>query len=156
MYGSYGSYSSMSMAAMSAPLSIPFNSIKSHDSSCAYPSWPRRSSLSESDLEEPRATSYLSDDDLVLPDPFDDDSHSVSSSSGSSSPATITMNSPCRATDEEFLRRENERRAADRQEFIRQIKLEKERRRQMALKARKGSPKKASKMQQASLTTITE
>jgi hypothetical protein len=38
--------------------------------SCAYPSWPRRSSLSGSDDEE-RATSFISDDDL-FPEVFDD------------------------------------------------------------------------------------
>ncbi|OAQ73274.1 hypothetical protein VFPPC_12969 [Pochonia chlamydosporia 170] len=153
MYGSYGSYSSMS--AMSAPLDIPFNNIRNQDSTCAFPSWPRRSSLSESEHEEPRATSYLSDDDLFLSDPFDDDVRSVSSSSSSSSPSTAVMNSPPRISDEEFLRLECER-VARQKEFLRQVKLEKERRRQAALRSRRSSPKKSPKLKHASLTTITE
>lgn len=152
MYGSYGSYSSMS--AMSAPLDIPFNNIRNQDSTCAYPSWPRRSSLSESEYEEPRATSYLSDDDLFLSDPFDDDVHSISSSSSSSSPATVLMNSPPRMS-EEFLRLECER-VTRQKEFLRQVKMEKERRRQAALRSRRSSPKKSPKIKHASLTTITE
>ncbi|KAK2598124.1 hypothetical protein QQS21_005756 [Conoideocrella luteorostrata] len=140
---------------MSAPLDIPFNTIRNHNSSCAFPSWPRRSSLSESEHEEPRATSYLSDDDLFLSDPFDDDGRSVSSSSSSSSPATVTMNPPPRISDKEFLRMECER-VTLQKEFLRQVKMEKERRRQVALKARRSSPKKSPKPKQASLMTIAE
>ncbi|GAB0137581.1 Mitochondrial fission protein [Epichloe bromicola] len=153
MYGSYGSYSSLS--TMSAPLDISFNNIRNHDSSCAFPSWPRRSSLSDSKHEEPRATSYLSDDDLFPSDPFDDDKYSVCSSSSSSSPATAPMKSPPRISDEEFLRRECER-VTMQKEYLRQVKMEKERRRQVALRVRKSSPRKSPKNKQASLTTITE
>lgn len=152
MYGSYGSYSSMSV--MSAPLDIPFNNIRNRDSSCAFPSWPRRSSLSDSEHEEPRATSYLSDDDLFLSDPFDDDAGSISSASSSSSLTTAVMSSP-RIADEEFLRLECER-VARQKEFLRQVKVEKERRRQAALRSRRSSPKKSPKSKNASLTTITE
>ncbi|KHN99189.1 uncharacterized protein MAM_02887 [Metarhizium album ARSEF 1941] len=153
MYGSYGSYSSMS--AMSTPLDIPFNHIRNQDSTCAFPSWPRRSSLSESEHEEPRATSYLSDDDLFLSDAFDDEVGSISSSSSSSSPATIAVNSPPHISDEEFFRLECER-VARQKEFLRQVKMEKERRRQAALRARRSTPKKSPKVKHASLTTIAE
>lgn len=153
MFGSYGSYSSMS--AMSAPMDIPFSNSNSHDAVCAFPSWPRRESLSDSEHEVPRATSYLSDDDLFLSDPFDDDNHSVSSSSSSSSPATGGMHSPPRISEEEFLRMEHERVTAQK-EFIQQIKIEKERRRQAALRMRRSSPKKSPRAKQAPLTTITE
>ncbi|GAO13309.1 uncharacterized protein UV8b_00718 [Ustilaginoidea virens] len=154
MYGSYGSsYSSMS--TMSAPLDIPFNSIRSRDSSCAFPSWPRRSSLSDSEHEEPRATSYLSDDDLFLSDSCDDDNRSVSSYSSSSSPATVALNPGPHVSEEEFLRMEYER-VAVQKEYLRQVKLEKERRRQAALRARKSNPKRSPKSKQTSLTTITE
>ncbi|KAG6005014.1 hypothetical protein E4U21_000529 [Claviceps maximensis] len=155
MHSSYGSYSSMS--TMSEPLDISFNKIRSHDSSCAFPSWPRRSSLSDSEHEEPN--SYLSDDDLYFSSPFDDDNGSVSSGSGSPSPnkvATGFFASPPQISSEEFLQRECQR-VAMQKEYLRQIKMEKERRRQLALKARKSSPKKSPKNKQtAGLTTITE
>ena len=102
------------------------NGFISHDSACAFPSWPRRDSLSESDREE-RPTSYLSDDDLFLPDPFDDDARSVSSA-GSSSPGA--MASPENViTDYELLEAERQRQAAMQREYIRAIVNEKERRR---------------------------
>ncbi|KAJ6441793.1 Membrane protein [Purpureocillium lavendulum] len=153
MYGSYGSYSSMS--ATSAPMDITPINLRSHDASCAYPSWPRRSSLSDSEHEEPRATSFLSDDDLFLSDPFDDDSHSISSSSTVSSPFATAIESPPRISEEELMRIEREKVAMQR-EFIRQVKQEKERRRQAALRARRSSPKKSPKNKPACLTTITE
>lgn len=86
MYSPYGSYSSTS-----APMEIGAGSYLSRpqhhfsDTSCAFPSWPRRSSLSESERGEERATSYLSDEDLFpsSPDVFDDDARSVSSSGSS-------------------------------------------------------------------------
>ncbi|KAG5933081.1 hypothetical protein E4U53_001095 [Claviceps sorghi] len=156
MHSSYGSYSSLS--TMSAPLDMSFNKIRDHDSSCAFPSWPRRSSLSDSEHEEPQATSYLSDDDLYFSSPFDDDNGSVSSGSGSPSPnpdITGFIAAPPPVADEEFLRRECQRIAMQR-EYLRQMKLEKDRRRQLALRARKGSPKKSPKNKPAALTTITE
>lgn len=156
MYGSYGSYSSMS--AMSAPMDITSsNNIRTHDASCAFPSWPRRSSLSDSEHEEPRATSFLSDDDLFLSDAFDDDVRSVSSTSSTSStssPAAAAV-SPPRISEEELLRMERERVTMQR-EYIRQVKQEKERRRQTVLRARRSSPKKSPKAKPACLTTITE
>ncbi|KJZ80193.1 hypothetical protein HIM_00043 [Hirsutella minnesotensis 3608] len=153
MYGSYGSYSSMS--AMSAPLDITSTNIRTHDASCAFPSWPRRSSLSDSEHDEPRATSFLSDDDLFLSDPFDDDLRSISSSSSASSPFA-TVDSPPRVSEEELLRLERERVAMQR-EILRQVKQEKERRRQTALRARRSTPKKSPKSSKnACLTTISE
>ncbi|KAG6006357.1 hypothetical protein E4U43_000448 [Claviceps pusilla] len=153
MYGSYGSYSILT--TMSTPLGISFNQIRSHDSSCAYPSWPRRSSLSDSDDDEPQATSYLSDDDLYFSGPFDDDNRSVSSSS--SPPPPNRAATGLVVTEEEFLQRECER-VTMQKEYLRQIKLEKERRRQLALRARKSSPRKSPKNKQAAagLTTIVE
>ncbi|KND94369.1 hypothetical protein TOPH_01271 [Tolypocladium ophioglossoides CBS 100239] len=153
MYGSYGSYSSMS--AMSAPMDITSNNNRTHDASCAFPSWPRRLSLSDSEQEEPRATSFLSDDDLFLSDPFDDDVRSVSSTSSASSPFAAAVESPPRISEEELLRMERERVAVQR-EYVRQVKQEKERRRQTVLRARRSSPKKSPKTKSACLTTITE
>ncbi|KAG6033600.1 hypothetical protein E4U41_006862 [Claviceps citrina] len=153
MCGSYGSYSSM--RTMSAPLDVSFNKIRNHDSSCAFPSWPRRSSLAMSEYSESEATSYLSDDELMLSDACDDDNRSESSTSGSSSPVADGINWPPRESEEQFLQREYARVAAQK-EYLRQIKMEKERRRQAALRARKLSPRKSPKNKPVALTTITE
>ncbi|KAK7415011.1 hypothetical protein QQZ08_012463 [Neonectria magnoliae] len=152
MFGSYGSYSSM--CAASAPMDITSRSLSAHDSTCAFPSWPRRSSLSESDREE-RPTSYLSDDDLFLSDPFDDDTRSVSSTGSSSSPRTASP--PHVITDAELLEMERER-AAMQREFVRGIVSEKERRRAAARKQRKSSPssKKSPKSKLSSMAPIAE
>ncbi|KAG5983059.1 hypothetical protein E4U55_000901 [Claviceps digitariae] len=153
MYGSYGSYSLLS--TMSEPFDTSFNTIRSHDSSCAYPSWPRRSSLSDSEDEDTPATSYLSDDDL-LSSPSDDDNNSVSSSSNPPSPNMDSANRTGVVSEEEILRRECVR-VTMQKEYLRQIKLERDRRRQLALRARKGSPRKSPKNKQAAaLATITE
>ncbi|RMJ08613.1 hypothetical protein BHE90_011382 [Fusarium euwallaceae] len=151
MFGSYGSYSSM--CASSAPMDITSrSSFTSHDSACAFPSWPRRESLSESDREE-RPTSYLSDDDLFLPDPFDDDARSVSSA-GSSSPGAIAS-PPNVISDYELLQAERERQAAMQREFIRVVAMEKERRRAAAArKQRRSSSNK--KSPKTKLTSIQE
>lgn len=130
MYGSYGSYSSMS--ATTAPMDITASNLRAHDATCAFPSWPRRSSLSDSDSgHETRATSFLSDDDLFLSDPFEDDVRSVSSgssTSGSASPAAMTS-PPRHVSDTEVLEMERLRLEAQR-DFVRHVISEKERRRQ--------------------------
>lgn len=156
MYGSYGSYSSMS--ATSAPVYTTSGNLRSRDASCAFPSWPRRSSLSHQDLDSPRATSFLSDDDLYLCDhpSSDDDSHSISSSSsnsgsslGSASPPTtaLALESPGRAapSEAEILGMQRER-ANMRKELMKMVMQEKERRRaarQQQCRS-KSSPKKSS------------
>ncbi|PTB36800.1 hypothetical protein M441DRAFT_269677 [Trichoderma asperellum CBS 433.97] len=154
MFGSYSSYSSVS--AMSAAIDIsPSNLRSTRDASCAFPSWPRRESLSEFGREE-RATSFLSDDDLLLSDPFDDDSHSIASSSASSSP--IMMQSPPRLTDLEILELQREKLAVQR-EAVRQVMLEKERRKLAAKKKSSRvhvSSKKSPKSKLASMTPISE
>ncbi|EHK26591.1 uncharacterized protein TRIVIDRAFT_208078 [Trichoderma virens Gv29-8] len=152
MFGSYSSYSSMS--AKSIAIDISPSNLRTRDASCAFPSWPRRESLSEFDREE-RATSFLSDDDLLLSDPFDDDSHSIASSSASSSP--IMMQSPPRLTDAEVLEMQREKLALQR-ECMRQIMLEKERRKQASKKKSRSatSSKKSPKSKLASMTPISE
>ncbi|KAF4966762.1 hypothetical protein FZEAL_10618 [Fusarium zealandicum] len=150
MFGSYGSYSSM--CATSAPMDISSrSSLTTRDSACAFPSWPRRESLSESDREE-RPTSYLSDDDLFLPDPFDDDTRSVSSA-GSSSPGNMAS-PPNRLSAFELQQAERERQSAMQREFIRVVALEKERRRAAARKQRRSSSHK--KSPKTKLTSIDE
>ncbi|KAG9247207.1 hypothetical protein BJ878DRAFT_214128 [Calycina marina] len=60
------------------PMDIPSKSNarpQSPSSACAFPSWPRRSSLSSSDgKQEMHPSSYISDDDLedLFPNVFDD------------------------------------------------------------------------------------
>ncbi|OTA57179.1 hypothetical protein K449DRAFT_437454 [Hypoxylon sp. EC38] len=134
MYSPYGSYSSMSSAAQ--PMEIPTSSYLSHNyntaytASCAFPSWPQRSSLTDS--HEQRATSYLSDDDLF---PFDDsdDAHSVSSA-GSTTPT-----SPVAAVNEADLLQMQREQMAMQREAIKFLLSEKERRRQQMKKQRRSS-----------------
>ena len=119
-------------------------SLHSQDASCAFPSWPRRTSLDGSDRERP--TAFLSDDDLFLGDPFDDDLASLPSSSASSS----AVSSPqAQLTGEQILQMEMQRAAAMQQyqqhqrEYAaatRHAAGEKERRRQV----RRAASKKAS------------
>ena len=76
MYFSF-SPSPPSTSYTTMPMDIPSKSTRpqSPSSSCAFPSWPRRSSLSSNeDKEELRATSFISDDDLedLFPCVFDD------------------------------------------------------------------------------------
>ncbi|KAG5998108.1 hypothetical protein E4U52_001709 [Claviceps spartinae] len=153
-YGSCASYSSLN--TMTPTLDLSFGTIQSHDSSCAFPSWPRRSSLSESEEDEPVATSFLSDEDLWPSDPVEEDNRSLSSTGSSPSPVLNAIASPPRVTDEEFLRMECER-VAKRDEYVRQIRQDKDRRRQASLKAKKSSQKRSPKLKQVvPLTTIPE
>ncbi|KAG5944784.1 hypothetical protein E4U59_006877 [Claviceps monticola] len=155
MYGSpCASYSSLS--TMTPTLDLSFGNIQSHDSSCAFPSWPRRSSLSESEDDEPVATSFLSDEDLWPSDTVEEDNRSLSSTGSSPSPVLNAIASPPRVTDEEFLRMECER-VAKRDEYVRQIRQDKDRRRQASLRAKKSSQKRSPKLKQVvPLTTIPE
>ncbi|KAI1769696.1 hypothetical protein GGR53DRAFT_11810 [Hypoxylon sp. FL1150] len=154
MYSPYGSYSSMSSAAspMEIPTSSylsspPMGSSYSYSASCAFPSWPQRSSLHESSNQE-RATSYLSDDDLFPCDSYEDDSHSVSSS-GSATPTSPHAHMV--ANEVNMLQMQRDQMAMQR-EAIKFLLSEKERRRQQFKKQRrssgssskKGSPKSKS------------
>ncbi|KAK3683810.1 hypothetical protein B0T22DRAFT_261809 [Podospora appendiculata] len=142
-HSAYNSYSYSSYSSMSSPMDIapsPFSS-RGPDASCAFPSWPRRSSFAESDAAEERATSYLSDEDLFPQDVFEDDARSVSSSNGSVSP----LQSPQVPvmTDAEILELQRER-AAYQKEVVRYLVSEKERRRQQAKRSRRSSSGSAS------------
>lgn len=144
MYGSYGSYSSTS------PMEIPSRrggyQHSYLDDTCAFPSWPRRSSLGEGGGDDqPRATSYISDEDLdffpsapVFPD---EDSHSVSSyGSGTPSPQLA----PVRHISEEGLEEMRREQALRQQELIRVVIDEKERRRQAARSQKQRKPSSGS------------
>jgi len=156
MYGSYGSYSSMSSASSPMDIAPRQQSSYVYDAHCAFPSWPRRDSLS-SDREE-RPTSYLSDDDLFLSDPFDDDSHSISSASSTGSPAISPPRAP---TEFELLNMQREKLALQK-EYVRQMVAEKEQRRRAAQKQQKkrssssSSSRKSPKPKHSSMAPIAE
>ncbi|ORY55089.1 uncharacterized protein BCR38DRAFT_357264, partial [Pseudomassariella vexata] len=137
MYNSYGSYSSMSELAQ--PMNITqgtYLSSPSHGAgSCAFPSWPQRSSLAESARDE-RATSYLSDDDL-FPQDLEDDAHSISSASSATS-GSLHM------TSEELLEIQREK-AHMQREALRFLLIEKERRKLAYKKQRRSSSGSSSK-----------
>ena len=148
MYGSYGSYTSfpaspITSATTTSPLDISPSTLRTD--SCAFPSWPRRSALS-SPCHEPRASSYLSDDDLFPgAGALDDDDATSVSSSGSSSFA-----SPVGAVEvlsgsqlmEEHMRREAAK------EYVKALISEKERKR-AAKKGRRGSGGSSKKSKRA-------
>ncbi|KAJ9132233.1 hypothetical protein NKR19_g9383 [Coniochaeta hoffmannii] len=149
MYGSpYGSYS-----GMSAPMDItPSNHYsRSQDASCAFPSWPRRASLSESDSHCERATSYLSDEDLFPSDweaDYHSDARSVSSTNSSSSTPQQDHHhhqpyQPGAISEADVLELQRER-AAYQREVMRFLALEKERRRAAAAATRKTKPRSGS------------
>lgn len=178
MYGSYGSYSSM--GSLSQPLDIsgsgsylsrpaPSTSSYYHQSSCAYPSWPQRSSLDSPDFEE-RASSYLSDDDLLYesdlvssPASATMEVGSVSSSSSSSSGAPAAPNhgnflglNPPPAEDDVLALQQQQ--MALQREAVRMLVAERERRRQAFKKsrARTSYNKKSAKGKKADMAPITE
>jgi hypothetical protein len=82
----YSSYSSYSIS------SIPSSDSSSQGSSCAFPSWPRRSSLDGSETQE--ANSFISDDDL-FPEVFDENESDCT-------PITSPCRSPPHTTLEEL------------------------------------------------------
>lgn len=166
MYGSYGSPSSTSSSyssssftsyrsysSMSSPMDIapsPF-STRGPDASCAFPSWPRRTSLCEYDASEERATSYISDEDL-FPQDFEDDARSESSH-GSASP--FQSPPPAAALTEANILEMQRERAAYQREVIKLLLSEKERRRQQAKRRTSSSSKKA-KSKLTAMTPIAE
>ena len=179
MFGFFGSYSSSSSPSsslesctshssysMPSPMDIAPRSSSSRrgpDPVCAFPSWPRRSSLGEDDASEERATSYITDDELFM-DVFEDDACSVSSH-GSSSPAHSPA--PPVLSEAEFLQMQRQQLAyqremrrialAEKEVRRRQAEQDQQRRRQGG-KRRSGSSsaKKAPKSKLSAMTTIAE
>ncbi|AEO71435.1 uncharacterized protein THITE_2123780 [Thermothielavioides terrestris NRRL 8126] len=174
MFGSYSSLSSSGssynsvtshsvFSSMSSPLDIAprSSSRRGPDHECAYPSWPRRSSLGEHDASEERATSYITDEELFLGE-SEDDACSVSSQGSSS---TVHSPQPPALTEAEFLQLQREQLAYER-EVRRLLLAEKElrrrqaeqdhRRRQAAIKRRAASASKKGKSKLSAMTTIVE
>ncbi|KAH8758019.1 hypothetical protein F5883DRAFT_683355 [Diaporthe sp. PMI_573] len=105
---SYGSYSASSPTEIPSRRSAYHNSYL--DESCAFSNWPRRLSLGEHGNEEHRATSYISDEDLLfLSEPVftEDDAHSVSCyESGTTSPRPAPVRHMGGAELQEMRRRQ--------------------------------------------------
>ncbi|KAK4458810.1 hypothetical protein QBC42DRAFT_17158 [Cladorrhinum samala] len=151
---SYSSYSSFSSATAS-PMDIkpsPFSS-RGPDASCAFPSWPRRSTLSDDDdCYEERVSSYLSDEDLLFtPETYEDDTCSNGSASPTHSPQLQQF--PSEAALLEMQRQK----LAYQREMMKVVIAEKEQRRRQAAKRRAGSASKKSKGSKVSaMTPISE
>lgn len=143
MYGSYGSYSSTS--AMDIPSrSNTYHSSTHHDASCAFPSWPRRDSLTN-DTHVPHASSYISDEDLLFSADSvfaDDDNSSESSSCGTPSPTLAPAVMHISEEDIEELRREQ---AVRQREYMTMVMREKEQRRRRQADKRKKAAGAASR-----------
>lgn len=107
-----------------------YHSSTHHDASCAFPSWPRRDSLTN-DSHSPRtASSYISDEDLLfLSAPvFDEDGHSETSSSYTGTPSPTLAPAVMHVSDEDIedMRREQ---ALRQREYMAVVMREKEARR---------------------------
>ncbi len=170
MYGSYGSYSSMCAAQTPGPFTVDmlnttYMAAAPQGSTCAFPSWPRRSSLSECDEE--RATSFLSDEDLFPHDvaTYEDDVRSISSADSLSSPISTSPCGSATAAAEAQLEHMQRQAAEQRREVMRFLLSEKERRRQQQASRRprrasgsgSGPPsKKSPKTKLSAMTPIAE
>lgn len=135
-----------------------YNSSAYHDASCAFPSWPRRDSLTN-DRHTARASSYISDEDLLfLSEPVfpDDDAHSESSyGSGTPSPNFAPAVMHISEEDIEEMRREQ---ALRQREYMAVVMREKEqRKRRQAAKNKKaaGSRKAVSPAPKSKLSAMT-
>lgn len=132
-----------------------YNSSMSLDASCAFPSWPRRDSLGSD--HTPRASSYISDDDLAFvyePVFPDEDTGSVSSyGSGTPSPQLAAVRHVTEEQIEE-MRREQQMRQ---REFLAVVAREKEQRRRAkaAKQARKNCKKDGSPQAKSKLSAMT-
>ncbi|KAK3989781.1 hypothetical protein QBC44DRAFT_77588 [Cladorrhinum sp. PSN332] len=149
-YSSYTSYSSSTASPMDIKPS-PFSS-RGPDASCAFPSWPRRSTLSDDDdCYEERVSSYLSDEDLLFtPETYEDDSSSNASASPIHSPPIQQFPS-----EAELLELQRQKMAYQR-EMMKVIIAEKEQRKRQALKRRSGSSKKSKSTKTSAMTPIAE
>ncbi|KAK6587088.1 hypothetical protein PZA11_000378 [Diplocarpon coronariae] len=126
------SYSTMSYA--SAPVDIPSAATsRSQSTSCAYPSWPRRSSLSSPSScdDEPQSSSFIISDEELFPCVFDDaeqDCTPVATPSTSRSPASPHLMGEARiVVDHGSLMRE----------LVAQEKAKRERRRRRSSSSKK-------------------
>ena len=116
-----------------APMDIPSSSSSRPQSpNCAYPSWPRRSSLSSSSSTEERATSYISNDDLedLFPCVFEDSEHEITPSASPFATRSLDLRAQVVVDTGALMR-----------ELIAQEKAKKERKQ----RRRSGSSRKSSK-----------
>ena len=115
---------------------------------CAFPSWPRRSALSDASCTEPRASSYLSDDDLFpAGSPLDEDDLTSVSSAGSSFASPVGAVQVLSGSQLMEMQRMERQRKEAAKEYVRMMLSEKEKKRS-AKKGRRssgGSSKKTKK-----------
>jgi hypothetical protein len=143
------------MSSITQPLDIAPSSYLSRDSSyqssCAYPSWPQRSCLSDSPQEQ-RASSYLSDDDLFFCDALEDDAHSIASSNSNASSPTAEQ--PF-VTEQQLLEMRREQMELQR-EAVKAVLREKEQRRQAFRRSRSRSQNSKKSPKGKAMAPITE
>lgn len=95
MYFSHSPSAPSTSYASASPMEIPASSSRSSPS-CAYPSWPRRSSLSSnsSDDSDYRNHSFVISDEELFGDVFEDSPVSTPASERSQSPVSPMLREP--------------------------------------------------------------
>lgn len=90
------------MANLSLDITNTLSNLDAHNVTCASPSWPRRATLSISDLR-PSVSSLLSDDDLSLCGSVDGHTHSEISPDMAAATSYETWPACCLASDKNPL-----------------------------------------------------
>ncbi|KAL5087118.1 hypothetical protein Trisim1_008495 [Trichoderma cf. simile WF8] len=90
------------MANLSLDITNTLSNLDAHNVTCASPSWPRRATLSISDLR-PSVSSLLSDDDLSLCGSVDGHTHSETSPDMAAATSYETWPACCLASDKNPL-----------------------------------------------------
>lgn len=90
------------MANLSLDITNTLSNLDAHNVTCASPSWPRRATLSISDLR-PSVSSLLSDDDLSLCGSVDGHTHSEISPDMAAATSYETWPACCLARDKNPL-----------------------------------------------------
>jgi hypothetical protein len=126
--------------ATASPMDIPTSS---HSTTCAYPSWPRRSSLSGSDSEYHNHSFVISDEELFGSE-FEDSAASTPASDLSRSPAMTNLSSPYVAESRSYM--EEARYVVESGSMMREVVRQEKARRKRSVsvnskKARRGSKK---------------
>ncbi|KAH8684529.1 hypothetical protein BGZ60DRAFT_426902 [Tricladium varicosporioides] len=153
MYFSISPSAPSTSYSTASPMDIP-TSTRSQSQSCAYPSWPRRSSLSSnSGSDEYHNCSFIISDEELFPGVFED---ADSDYSPLSTPSSNTSRSPASPT---IMREPQMQMVVDHgtlmRELVAQEKMEKRRRKakSMSKKSRSssGSSKRMSPIQEATV-----
>lgn len=145
------SYSTMGYSAV--PMDIPSSSSSRPQSpSCAYPSWPRRSSLSSNSCceDEPQSSSFIISDEELFPCVFDETEQDCTppiTPSSSRSPASPNMMCEARiVVDNGSLMRQ----------LVAEEKAKKERRRRKSSSSRKSRSGSATSKHMSPILEVVE